>query len=513
METPSSGARPRRRFFSAADAVFLFAIVAIAPTMITTNLHDPGLGWHIRNIDAMLEAGGWLQIDPFSSTAPGATWYTNQWIGDLALWLGFHWAGWNGVAAIALLVLGFTYRHVFRCLSDDGSPWPAALVWTLAAMFGSYIGWVVRPNLVTPLLLFVTVRACSMFHDDTKSRRQMLALLPLFAFWANTHGGFLSGVLTLVAALGIEACVAVFAFEDEERRPARWRSLFLAMLVVGVVLATMLTPYGWKIYPWTLRLVTSDVALFEEFRAPDFNWGTWKGAARYEFFVLVLPALLGVSRWRPNLVATGLSVLWLHFALQSRRMLPLWVLSVTPLLASASLDLPWINRAVAKAPLSPDFRQLLSRPSAPSSPLLLLLLSAATLAWARFSTPMLLEKGSDAAVRELIAQNDGQAVIFHDANWGGDLILQGWDAQPRFKVWMDDRFDVHGPRLEEYLTIRDARPGWRAEVDRLGIDVIGLAANWPLADRLAGEPGWEALRRDDEAVVYRRRAGNVPTPE
>lgn len=153
----------------------------------------------------------------------------------------------------------------------------------------------------------------------------------------------------------------------------------------------------------------------------------------------------------------------------------------------------------------------MSRPSGPSSPLPVLLISVATLAFARMADPMPLAKGSDPAVRELIAQNDGQAVIFHDANWGGDLVFQGWNAKPRFKVWMDDRYDVHGPRLDEYLTIRDAAPDWREVVDRLGIDVIGLAANWPLAQRLAFEPGWEPLLRDDEAVVYRRRDGkDVP---
>lgn len=493
-----------RRFFSIGDAVFLFAVAAIAPTMAAANLKDPGLGWHLRNIDAMREAGGWLHTDPFSRVTDAA-WYSNQWIGDLALWLGFHWAGWNGVAAVALVALGFVYRHVYRCLSEDGSPWPVALLWTFAAMLGSYIGWVARPNIATPLLLFVTLRACSMFHDGRRSPRSLLLLLPMFTLWANLHGGFLAGVISLVAVLGIEAAIGLFAQEADGRGAARQRALVLAAVTAGAVAATLLNPYGWKLYPWCVKLVTSDVSMFNEFQSPDFNWGTWKGAARYEFFVLAFPALMAVSRWRPNLVAVGLSVLWLHLALQTRRILPLWVLSVTPLLARAFLDIDWLNRFVARIPLSEDFREILSKPSAPSAPWASLAMGAAVIALAAYAPPMDLHKGNEAAVRELVALNDGHAVIFHDLNWGGDLVLAGWDATPRFRTWIDDRYDVHGAeRTAEYLKICRTEAGWKETVDRLGIDVIGIGTNWPLAERLASNPGWTLVQRDDEAVVFRR---------
>lgn len=507
MPAPLPGARSWRRLLAPADAVFLFAVAALAPTMAATNLRDPGLGWHLRNIDAMVEAGGWLHLDPFSQATPAATWYTNQWIGDLALWLGWHWAGWNGLAAVGLIVLGLTCRWLFDALSEDGVPWPVAAAWTVAAMLGSSMGWAVRPNLVTPLFVLVTVRLCSRFHDGLCPKRALLALLPLFALWANTHGGFFGGLATLFAALTIEAVLSLLQEHPDERAAARERAGFLALVTSGAVLATFVNPYGWKLYPWAVNLVTSNLNILDEWKAPDFNWTTWTGAARYELFVLLFPALMALSRWRPGPVATGLSLLWLHQALQARRFMPVWVIATTPLLARASLELPWIGAVAARIPLSPDFRAMLARPCAPAPRWTVALLCAAVFAGARLATPIDMHDEREAAMHQLLALNDGRTVIFHDANWGGALTWQGWDRSPRFRTWIDDRYEVQGDaRYGDYLRIRDARPGWETDVARLGLEIIAVDAGWPIVDRLAADPGWESLHRDDHAAIFRRLA-------
>ena len=44
-------------------------------------------------MDAMREADGWLTLDPFTDHhgKPPPAWYTNQWLGELPLWLGWRW--------------------------------------------------------------------------------------------------------------------------------------------------------------------------------------------------------------------------------------------------------------------------------------------------------------------------------------------------------------------------------------------------------------------------------------
>ena len=49
-----------------ADLLFLLVALAVVRGARHSLLDDPGLGWHLRNIDAMREQGGWLREDPFT---------------------------------------------------------------------------------------------------------------------------------------------------------------------------------------------------------------------------------------------------------------------------------------------------------------------------------------------------------------------------------------------------------------------------------------------------------------
>src|SRR5277367_1476172 len=146
--TEQPATRPWYRLGSA-DVVFLFLIVAIFPHARGKMLSDPGLGWHLRNIDAMIAEGGWLHTDPFSQPHDGVVqeWRTNQWLGELPFWLGNRWAGKEGIAAVATLILAFTLRLLYTMLLRDGLPWPFAVFWLCVAALACSCSWIARPNL------------------------------------------------------------------------------------------------------------------------------------------------------------------------------------------------------------------------------------------------------------------------------------------------------------------------------------------------------------------------------
>jgi hypothetical protein len=84
--------------FSGADILFFVLALLIFQTARQGMLDDPGLGWHLRNIDAMIAERGWLTVDIFSEPRDGQAqaWYTNQWLGEIPFWLGERWAGLKG---------------------------------------------------------------------------------------------------------------------------------------------------------------------------------------------------------------------------------------------------------------------------------------------------------------------------------------------------------------------------------------------------------------------------------
>jgi hypothetical protein len=489
--------------FSLADAVFLVLAVGILVNARGGTLDDPGLGWHIRDIDAIQAQKGWLTEDPFSGPRAGQPWYTNQWLGDLMLWLGDRWGGLTGIAAVTALVLAFTYRCLYGMLRTDGISAPAAALWTFLAALGSYTAWQARPNLLSMLFLLLTVRVCERFHDGKCTWRRLLWLGPLFAVWANTHGGFVGGLLTLAVAVVIEAALGVLHTDPEKRRAARERSLHLSLATLGAVLCTLLNPYGWKLYPWIFQLLGNPyfMDLNFDWRSSDFHA---PGAFRFELLMLLFPAVLALSRRRPNLVGLGLSLVWLHLALNGQRYVPLWVMAATPTMARAALGIPWL-RAVAERFTPQGFA---SSPARPVAWLGTAAVALGILIWAHFSpsfaqhNPALIPA---AALDRVIEESkDGNLVVFHEYNWGGYLTWHGW---PGFRTWIDDRNEVQGEaHIKEFFAIRDAEPGWKEKLK--GVEIVAVRPATPLAQRLATDPSWRRIYRDEEnAVVFRR----IPT--
>lgn len=492
------------------DLVFLVAVLLVVQTARQTMLDDPGLGWHLRNIDAMVQYRGWLDSDPFTLSPDGQAraWRTNQWLGELPLWLGWKWAGLEGIAAAATLVLAFLFRCVYRVLLADGLPWPVAAAWTAVAAMGTSCSWAARPNLFTLLFMLITARVCARLHSGAVSRKQSLWLLVLFAVWANVHGGFVAGLLTLGASLAIELGVALFALTADARQAARGRAAHLVLLTGGAVLATLVNPYGWSLYPWVFQLLGNPyfMGLHQEWQSPDFHG---RGAMRFEALILLLPLLLGLTRRRPNVVELVLSVLWLHLALGGFRYVAIWVVVTVPMLARASAGVPWFVALGERLRKREPDSALFQIGQGPSRWLATAAVAVTLLVWAkaaqgRFAVhkPELIP--AETLDRVLTLSRDWEtrhgrpAVLFHNYNWGGYLTWHGW---PAVRNWIDDRNEVQGEaHVRDYFTLVNAEPGWKDKL--FGVDLVALQPDAPLTRQLAEAGAWRELYRDDWAVIF-----------
>lgn len=501
--------------FTGADVVFVLLSLVVFLTARQGLLDDPGLGWHLRNIDAMLAQGGWLTVDPFTEPFGGAArpWYSNQWLGEVPFWLGERWAGLEGVAAVAASLLAFTLRCLYRILLADGSPWPVAAFWTSQAAMGISCSWVARPNLFTVLFVLATAQICIRFHEGRCSRRTTLWLVPLFALWANVHGGFLAGFVILGTTALIEASLSILASNPDARTAARQRAWHLVALSVGVFLGTLLNPYGLSLYRWVLQLLGEPyfMDLHQEWRSPDFHG---KGAIRFEWLMLLFPLVLALSKRRPSLVELALAVVWFHFAFTGFRYVALWVVVVVPLLARSSLQIPWLRLQARRFLDSGEGGQWFApRPGRPwvwslvGTILLLVLARGAEGRFARHQPEIL---PADALDRFLQLHADWRQahghrpVVFHSYDWGGYLT---WHGGTEFRNWIDDRNEVQGKEhIQEYFSIAEAEPGWVENLDHYGVQLICIHPQAPLCVRLAQDARWCELYRDRWAVIFARRS-------
>jgi hypothetical protein len=500
-----------------ADLVFLFVAVLAVRGARQSMLDDPGLGWHLRNIDAMLAAGGWLTHDPFTEPGPNGPrpWKTNQWLGEVPLWLGEQVAGREGVAAVAALVLALMLRCLYGMLLRDGLPWPLAVLWTALAALGTSCSWAARPNVFSLFFVMLTARACEQFHQGRLSRKQTLWLVPLFALWANVHGGFVAGFTLLGTTLLVEVGLAVLSPSPQRRSEARQRAAWLALLTGWAFLATLCNPYGLSLYRWVFQLLGEPyfMELHHEWRSPDFHGG---GAMRFELLMVLFPALLAVSARRPNLVELALALVWLHLALTGFRYVALWVVVTVPLLARCSAAIPWLNERLRTFGLTAAPGSLFAARPAPASWVSPLVIAAALLGWARTAQgqfarhkpEIIAAPALDEFLRlhaEWRSRNGRRPVIFHSYDWGGYLTWHGW---PEVRNWIDDRNEVQGKeRIQEYFSVLNTDPGWQEKLDRAGVELICVESGAPLAYRLTESPGWAERYRDHYAIIFERDGG------
>jgi hypothetical protein len=369
-----------------------------------------------------------------------------------------------------------------------------------------------------------------LIHEGRLRWPASLWLLPLFAIWANTHGGFVGGLVTLVATLGLEG-ISVLLTRDPDARRAGWERVgHLAILVVGAGAATLVNPYGYRLYSWVFSLLGDPffMKLHDEWRTPDFQSA---GALRYELLILLFPLLVGWSARRPHLIELGLSVLWLHFALTGFRYVPLWVVVAGPLLARSFVAIRPLQELAASLELGRSPDSLFAHRPGSASWLWTLVAVVALFGWARSAQGTFAFHGKPAAhggsspeaaggqpdliapealnqllaIHEEIASARGTPpVIFHSYNWGGYLVWHGW---PSVHIWIDDRNEVHGKdRIEGYLSIRDAEPGWEKKLADAGVQLVCIEASTPLERELTRNAGWQERYRDKHAVIFERKA-------
>jgi hypothetical protein len=205
-------------------------LAALLAVLLIPTTADPDLWGHTRfGLDVWHERSLPL-VDQYSFTQDIAQIY-HEWLGALfiaiAYTVGGAWALLALKAAIAGAALALLATSLRRLDVAD-----AVLVLSLAVWNMVPIMFSMRPQLWTMLALLVLVR---LLQDGR------LAWVPvLFAVWANLHGGWVMGV----GVLGVWSAATILETIWRTRR-VPWREVVMPPIAVA---ATLLTPYGWRLW-------------------------------------------------------------------------------------------------------------------------------------------------------------------------------------------------------------------------------------------------------------------------
>jgi hypothetical protein len=474
---------------------------------------DPGR--HVRVGETILRSGLFYS-DPFSFTKAGAPFIPYEWLSEVLFALSVRLAGLPGMLILTGVVLGLTYAVVTRTmLRRRISPILTALVLLFLLALG-LTHWHARPHIYTLLGAAILMTLI----DRAADRRAPLSggelwasvwpIIPLFALWANLHGGFLYGLFLLAAVIvgdRLEMLAATTPADIE-----RWRGTLIrhATMLGFAVAAALLNPSGVKLYAHTLGYLgdTYMVDHTEEYTSPNFHILHFAAIA-----IVLVVWVLATLRRRPRYPTVTIVALNLGFALLAVRNLPLFGIIVLPLVAAEgqrSLEghVPeWAAHWVA-GHRRHSIRLGLAWPA----------LAMAAMFWlARTKTVSAPDTGDfetfahtllpttfNPSIFPVRAVRDARAAqlpgrMLSEFAWGG-YILYAWPEQ---RVFIDGQTDFYGDSImREHGEILELQPGWRAKLAAWKIQLALLGTRTALADALAHEDGWRPLYCDTTAVMF-----------
>jgi hypothetical protein len=445
----ATAVEPLPRRFSLPQLILIVPWVALAIDAWAP-IRDNSFLWHIRAGELQARAGEVLTADPFSFTMLGESWLTQSWLSELLYAWGEKTTGLGFVPPMMLVLSTITFLGiglvVFR---RSRSIWVAALVVALSTVL--LITFLVpRPVIFSYALFSLVVLAW-----DRPATRWTLPLL--FWIWASIHGSFVIGL----------AYVGLTILSE-----ADWKGLPTAV-VSGLV--TLLTAHGFGVVQILLDFSEAGpaLALLSEWRRPELISPVF-----LPFLIGIGLIILGAVRGRVTARHLWLLVPFLLLAFSATRAVPPAWIALVPMVSTALSGLG-------------------ANPSRRFSPV-----AAVVFATVVVVLPIVIvDDGGIDEERFPVAAAEHMTDVrtYHDDRTGGYLI---WADGPERMVYIDDRAELYGERMAEYVAVRDLETDWRPVFERDGLEQALLEVDAKMVDEL-DEAGWATIYEDGFFVLMR----------
>jgi hypothetical protein len=431
------------------------------------------------------------------------------------------WGGLQAISIFATLLLAVTFFALFHLVRRKANP-IVALAVLVPVTIASSLHWLARPHLFTLFFVVMFYAALEQVRDGRTHfhRIPILAALPVVTIlWTNLHGGFVIGVLMVLAYGGGELLNLTFTPNADERG-SLWlkaRAFFLAGF--ACLAASLANPYFYQLHihiakylwdPWNGTHIS-------EFESLSFH----SSAAIFFEILLVLAVIASVIDLRRHRFTMPLLLMGLaHGALLAGRNIGIFAIVAAPPVACAidqwCRKLPvmdvagwlrdaaaWFNRVVDET-TSVD---CLPRVHVVSG---LGIALVAALVYApnppkKFRCEFDPKSFPSAAVATL-RSNPGAHVFTFD-QWGDYLIYRLYPGHP---VFVDGRSDFYGDEFEDkVMEALNAGYGWEKTLGRFGVDTILLPPRMPLTGVLKESGNWRVVYDDGMALVFRSATRTV----
>jgi hypothetical protein len=449
-----------------------WVLAAMAPVLVfvATGLNRNYMVdfWHhLARGRAIVQQGQIVNEDLFTYTIPGEPLQDANWLSQIIYYCLYSLGGLPFVQLVNSLILTATISLlIYHCWKASGSLRLAGFLGAFT-FFGLWQVFTIRPQSFS-LLLFVIL---NLVLEGSDRRRWLLFFPPLIlGLWANLHGGFPVGFLPI-------GCFVLAAVWDAAQAHG-WRlfrdarMLALATCLAVSVLATLVNPYGWRVYEYIG--VISRVAAgrpIMEWLPPGLNHIIGKVWA---LSLMLVVAAFAWSPRRPSARDLCLVLCFLPLSCSAVRMVAWWLLIIMPILAAqiaAALPAGWLRNPDAEQPsvVAGLFIAMLG-----------LLVLGSTPGMDRYlPLPQMLgrdrrpEDDLEEIAAKLRSLPHDRGRIFSSYEWGEYL---SWTLAPDgFTIFMDARIELYkDPVWDDYWAVVNGKDDWQQILDRYQVSYLLL---------------------------------------
>jgi hypothetical protein len=459
--------------------VSLWCVLLAAATYTST---DPDLWGNVRFGLDILRDGSIPHADTYSFTSD-RSWVNHEWLSEVFIGHAYRAAGDIGLILLKLAVIGSLLLLLGSTLRQERIY--SAVVRDMAAAVALILTFdqtrYIRPQLFS-LLAFAVLLRCL-----TRARRGaqhwLLLLPPLFAVWANLHGGWLVGG-------GIVALWTVVMAASGNRQHAMW----CAIAGAASLAATLLNPYGielWTFLRETVGIQRADIVEWQPVYVLGWrSWVPWVATA-----VIGVTGVMLRNRDERGAERVACLIALAATSVMVARLQAFFALGVLFLVGPAVARRYQIARA----------REVTAafRPASRVMAALVLASIAAALTWTATNLANLrIDRRwtpEPDAVAFLNSQPpDGRVLLWFD--WGGYAL---WHLAPRMRISMDGRREtVYSPDLQDrHLRFYFDAPGGSSLPTDLHADYVWIPRTLPAVRRLEAN-GWQRLYEGEQSIIF-----------
>ena len=484
---------PRRVSLLRYSPALVFLAIVL---MDLTRQADPDLWGHLRFGQAVLAQHHLILHDPYSYSAPGHLWLNHEWLTEVLMA-----ALYNGFGVIGLKLMKFacsatTVVLLAIAMAETEAPASiqAAILMVCALPFAPQNQF--RPQMFT--FVMVSGLLALLARYNYRGRAPMWLAVPMFAMWANLHGGWIIGL----AVLGVFSA-AVFV-QDLVSGRGMSRGAWLVAVTAGAAVATLATPYGigtWQVVlhafenPRTHTVIVDWLSLpasmVYHYRAHHYGSIVWKSLeiaifATFALTVFVAPR----GRDFPLVCVAVMTIAAAFFAVRN---LPIALLATAIPLARHGAIALRAGRKPARE-RSATINQLILAVVACE----LLFMSGL------FSRKLDANDPYPVGAIAFMRQHGLTGNILAEFQFGEYVI---WHMEPPSSVFIDGRYDTVYPLqvINDYMAFARGEPGGAAILAKYPHDFVLIEPSKTEALAFVkSEGGWKELYRDGSCVLFAR---------